>query len=66
MNFITFNETIVNTHYIKYIEKLTGVGQHINEYAIKMYLDNTVLYEWYDDKDERDLSFRNLEIILKR
>ncbi len=65
MNFITFNGKIVNTNYIKFIEKVTGLNDYVNNCGIKMYIEGYTFYEWYEDAEERDASFKTLETILK-
>lgn len=66
MNFITFDGKIVNTTYIKFIEKVTGLCDYVNKCGIKMYIEGYTFYEWYDDVEERDTSFKTLETILKQ
>ena len=64
MNFITFDGKIVNTSYIRFIDKYN----HPNgfKYAVRIYIDGDKIIKWYDDVEERDTSFKTLETILKQ
>ena len=59
--FIKFNDKIININNIRYIEKITGLGQYINQYGIKVYLDKDIFFKFSGfDEEQRDREFEEL------
>ena len=61
VKFIKFNDRIININNIRYIEKITGLGQYINQYGIKVYLDKDIFFKFNGfDEEQRDREFEEL------
>ena len=59
--FIKFNDKIININNIRYIEKIIGLGQYINQYGIKVYLDRDTFFKFSGfDEAQRDKEFEEL------
>lgn len=63
--FIKFNDKIININNIRYIEKIIGLGQYINQYGIKVYLDHDTFFKFSGfDEEQRDREFEELFNVL--
>lgn len=59
--FIKFDDKIININNIRYIEKIIGLGQYINQYGIKVYLENGTFFKLSGfDEEQRDREFEEL------
>lgn len=57
MAFIKIKDKFINSKYILYAEKVEYVS---GTSGIKIHLSNEVIYNLYDNSDERDLEFNRL------
>lgn len=62
--FIEFDNTLINTNHIIYIENLDGAYNNSGKFAVRCITDKNIKCEWYNTKKQRNERYEYLVNLL--